>query len=65
MVLISKALFGLVFILSLGFVDAFWRMVCGTIQTGRVDPVISPGTISGHCHTLAGPISKLSYVYRA
>ncbi len=60
MVLVTKALSGLVFILSFDIVDAFWRMVCGTIQTGRVDPVISPGTISGHCHTLAGPISKSS-----
>ena len=46
-------------LLCLGRVDAYWRMVCGTIQTGRIDPVISPGQISGHCHTLAGAISKI------
>lgn len=40
-------------------VDAFWRMTCGTIQTGRVDPIVSPGSIAGHVHTIAGAKSKL------
>ncbi len=39
-------------------VDAFWRMVCGTIQTGRIDPIVNPGALSGHCHTVAGPLTK-------
>jgi hypothetical protein len=59
MVFISRAFAGLVALLSFGFADAFWRMVCGTIRTGRIDPIISPDTISGHCHTIAGPISEL------
>jgi hypothetical protein len=58
MVFISRAFAGLVALLFVSFVDAFWRMVCGTIRTGRIDPIISPDTISGHCHTIAGPISK-------
>ncbi|KAF2721327.1 WSC-domain-containing protein, partial [Polychaeton citri CBS 116435] len=33
---------------------AFWRMNCAKIQIGRVDPVISPGQVSGHVHTLVG-----------
>lgn len=36
-------------------VDAFWRLPCGRIQLGRVDPIISPGGVSGHVHTVSGP----------
>lgn len=39
---------------ELGRVDAFWRMSCGIIQFGRVDPVISPGSVSQHAHKIAG-----------
>lgn len=44
--------------LYIAHVDAFWRMVCGTIQTGRIDPIVNPGAISGHAHTVAGPLSE-------
>lgn len=39
---------------------AFWRMRCSTIQTGRIDPVISPGQVAGHVHMLSGAMSKSS-----
>ena len=29
-------------------------MSCGIIQTGRIDPVVSPGKIAGHAHKIAG-----------
>ncbi|KAK7418586.1 hypothetical protein QQZ08_011170 [Neonectria magnoliae] len=35
-------------------VDAFWRMSCGLIQTGRVDPIVSPGGVAGHVHKVSG-----------
>ncbi|OTA98734.1 hypothetical protein M426DRAFT_76813 [Hypoxylon sp. CI-4A] len=35
-------------------VDAYWRMSCSTIQTGRVDPNISPGAVSAHVHKVSG-----------
>lgn len=35
-------------------VQAFFRINCNIIQTGRVDPVINPGAISTHAHTVAG-----------
>ena len=35
--------------------NAFWRMVCGTVQVGRVDPIVNPGSLAGHCHMIAGP----------
>ncbi len=41
-------------------IDAYWRMRCGPIQVGRIDPIHSPGAVSGHVHLLAGPISKFS-----
>jgi hypothetical protein len=37
--------------------DAFWRLSCGRIQMGRVDPIINPGAIAGHSHTISGPIN--------
>lgn len=58
MVVASKALLGLIACASLTFVDAFWRMNCGIIQTGRVDPIVNPGAISSHAHKIAGPSSK-------
>lgn len=39
-------------------VQAFWRMNCALIQTGRVDPVISFGTASSHVHKIAGSASE-------
>ncbi|KAK4895020.1 hypothetical protein LTR27_006887 [Elasticomyces elasticus] len=38
----------------LGGVDAFWRMNCAVIQTGRVDPVVNPGAIAAHAHSIVG-----------
>ena len=36
-------------------VEAYWRMPCGgTLVTGRLDPVISPGIPSGHTHIVLG-----------
>ena len=35
--------------------QAFWRMPCpGRLMTERVDPIVNPGTMSGHVHTIAG-----------
>ncbi|KAI1617496.1 WSC domain-containing protein [Exophiala viscosa] len=50
----QHALLAIFLSLSFGNVDAFWRMRCGTVQVGRVDPIISPGGVSGHAHTIAG-----------
>ncbi|KAI1621836.1 WSC domain-containing protein [Exophiala viscosa] len=38
----------------LGLVNAYWRMTCSVAQTGRVDPILSPGSVSGHVHLLSG-----------
>jgi len=37
--------------------SGFWRMNCGKIQVGRIDPVVNPGTISGHVHNIVGGYS--------
>lgn len=29
-------------------------MNCGVIQTGRVDPIVSPGAVAGHVHKVSG-----------
>ncbi|EMC98661.1 hypothetical protein BAUCODRAFT_377209 [Baudoinia panamericana UAMH 10762] len=37
--------------------SAFWRMPCpGRLVLERIDPVISPGVVSGHVHTVSGGI---------
>ncbi|KAK5166109.1 uncharacterized protein LTR77_008370 [Saxophila tyrrhenica] len=41
-------------LLFLGGVDAFWRMNCGIIHTGRVDPLVNPGAVAAHAHTIVG-----------
>jgi hypothetical protein len=53
----SKMILGHLAILTLtllNFVDSYWRMSCGLVQTGRIDPVISPGSVSGHVHKISG-----------
>lgn len=42
----------------LGSANAFWRMNCGVAQTGRIDPILSPGAVSGHVHLLSGATSE-------
>lgn len=41
----------------LGQADAFWRLSCGRIQMGRIDPIITPNGVAGHSHTISGPIN--------
>lgn len=38
----------------------FWRMNCGKIQVGRLDPVVSPGAISSHVHNIVGGYSTVT-----
>lgn len=38
----------------------FWRMNCGRMLTGRVDPVVNPGAISAHAHNIVGGYSELT-----
>lgn len=39
---------------------AFWRMACSVSQTSRIDPILSPGGLSGHVHKFAGGNSTTS-----
>lgn len=66
MIFARKAQLALVASAFLGVVDAFWRMNCGIIQTGRLDPILNPGAVSSHSHKISGPSSKcisLQYGY--
>ncbi|KAF2218314.1 hypothetical protein BDZ85DRAFT_311109, partial [Elsinoe ampelina] len=42
------------FLLLVSSAEAFWRMNCGIIQVGRVDPIINPGALAQHAHTISG-----------
>ena len=36
-------------------VNAYWRMSCpGTLVEGRLDPIVTPGKVSGHTHVILG-----------
>ncbi|KAF4470185.1 fungistatic metabolite [Fusarium albosuccineum] len=48
----TKTLLGLLTLAAL--VDAYWRMSCSLIQTGRVDPIIAPGRVAAHVHKISG-----------
>jgi len=40
-------------------VQAFWRHLCfGELGTGRIDPIMTPGTPSLHAHVLFGASSQ-------
>ena len=43
--------------------NAFWRMNCAVIQTGRVDPIVNPGTYAAHGHTIVGGSSKSTFTH--
>ena len=50
---LSKLLLGLA--LTSGTVFGFWRMTCDhPLVVGRIDPIVSPGKVSGHIHTISG-----------
>ena len=35
---------------------AFWRLQCfGVVARGQIDPIMSPGEVSGHVHSVKGP----------
>lgn len=51
---IRKTLWGLVVIASIPPAHAFWRMSCSVIQTGRIDPIVSPGEVATHAHKISG-----------
>jgi hypothetical protein len=45
-------------LVSVGGVDAFFRINCAKIQVGRIDPIVNPGALAAHCHTIVGGSSK-------
>lgn len=43
---------------SIGGVDAFFRLNCAKVQVGRIDPIVNPGALAAHCHTIVGGSSE-------
>jgi hypothetical protein len=44
--------------------EAFWRMECrGSTGLARIDPLVDPGQISGHAHTIHGSSGELVSIY--
>ena len=40
---------------------AFFRINCAIVQSGRVDPIVNPGGLAAHAHTIVGSSSKLRW----
>ena len=45
-------------LLYVDYANAFWRMNCGIIQKGRIEPLVTPGGIAAHVHTIVGGSSE-------
>lgn len=56
----SLALATIVLAINTVTVDAFWRMSCSVIQTGRIDPIVSLNAPSSHVHKISGASSELA-----
>jgi hypothetical protein len=42
----------------------FWRMRCyAPLTLARIDPLVNPGTISDHSHTIHGGLSKCGTLF--
>ncbi|KAL1302581.1 hypothetical protein AAFC00_002959 [Neodothiora populina] len=50
----NSALIAVVTLACVHTVHAFFRINCYVVQTGRIDPIINPGAISAHAHTIVG-----------
>lgn len=54
---IAKAI---VFLFLTTTVNAFWRLLCdGSVGVARIDPLIAPGGLSDHVHSIKGGSGKL------
>ena len=50
----SPTTFGAILALA-GAANAFWRMPCsGRLLLERADPIVNPGQVAGHVHTISG-----------
>jgi len=41
-----------------GDVNAYWRMNCSPLMDARIDPIVSPGKVPGHVHSIVGSASE-------
>lgn len=47
-----------------GSAHAFWRMECpGRVGLARLDPIIDPGTVSKHVHSIHGSSGECYGLY--
>lgn len=53
-----KNVFASLALASIGGVDAFFRLNCAKVQVGRIDPIVNPGALAAHCHTIVGGSSE-------
>lgn len=52
---VGASTIGLVVLLNAACADAFWRLLCrGSVGLARMDPIVNPGDVSDHVHTIKG-----------
>lgn len=50
-----------IFLFLTSSVSAFWRLLCdGSVGVARIDPLIAPGGLSDHVHSIKGGSGKLA-----
>jgi len=53
------------FVLALALasnVHAFFRINCANIQRGRIDPLVNPGALAAHSHSIVGGSSRYTTI---
>ena len=43
-------------------VHAFFRINCANIQRGRIDPLVNPGALAAHSHSIVGGSSEYTTI---
>lgn len=45
------------------YANAFWRLLCdGSVGLARIDPLMNPGGVSEHVHTIKGGSGKIHHL---
>ena len=56
---VSTMIIAVFLFLNLGYVNAFWRLLChGSVGLARIDPLMNPGELSEHVHSIKGGSGK-------
>lgn len=59
--LLRRLSFAILLSLNIGHTSAFWRLLCdGSVGLARMDPLMEPGKVGDHAHSIKGGSGKSS-----